>query len=202
GELALHALRKKYSDLTDKLPPLCEAVRNGISVSYTQWEAWLALYHAKRLLIAEAGDRAERGPKYAPTAGSRAAQAAHLARLKKIDRYPGHTFTSPADLAKHIAYSAILDLLVEGYGEEVARARDVAEGLIHEMAKRVAGDRTLNFEGMKQAVRNAIDLYESEIAGGQTQTNIDVIVDEALARARSLVDVGKSGLARAALRKA
>src|SRR5262249_2853934 len=77
-----------------------------------------------------------------------------------------------------------------------------AEGFIHEMAKRVAGDRTLDFEGMKEAVRNAIDLYESEIAGGQTQTNIDVIVDEALARARSLVDVGRSGLDGAALRKA
>ena len=202
GEVAIRALREKYPDLLERLPPLCEALRNGICISYTQWEAWLALYHDKRLFIAEAGDSAERGPKYVPTADSRAAQADHLARLKKIDRYPGHTFTSPADLTKHIAYSAILDLLVGAYGEEIARARDVAEGFIHEMAKRVAGDRTLDFEGMKEAVRNAIDLYESEIAGGQTQTNIDVIVDEALARARSLVDVGKSGLARAALRKA
>ena len=202
GELALLALRKKYHDLTDKLPPLGEALRSGISVSYTQWEAWLALYHDKRLFIAKAGDSAERGPKYAPTDGSCAAQAGHLARLKKADRYPGHTFASPADLAKHIAYTAILDLLVMSYGEEVARARDVAEGFIDEMAKRVAGDRNLDFEGMKQAVRNAIDIYEREIAGGQTQTNVDVIVDEALARARSLVDVGKSGLARAALRKA
>jgi tetratricopeptide (TPR) repeat protein len=201
GELALRALRKKYPDLTDKLPPLCEALRNGISVSYTQWEAWLALYHDKRLFIAEAGDSAERGPKYAPTAGSRGAQVGHLARLRKADRYPGHTFVSPADLAKHIAYTAILDLLVKAYGEEVARARDVAEGFIHEMAKRVAGDQNLGFEGMKQAVRNAIDIYEREIAG-QTQTNIDVIVDEALARAVSLVNRGKSGLARAALRRA
>ena len=39
-------------------------------------------------------------------------------------------------------------------------------------------------------------------AGGQTQTDIDVIVDEALAKARSMVDLGKSDLARAALRKA
>jgi tetratricopeptide (TPR) repeat protein len=69
------------------------------------------------------------------------------------------------------------------------------------MAKKVAGDRTLDLEGKKQAVRNAIDIYEKEIAGGPTQTNIDVIVDEALARARNLVDTGKSGLARAALRK-
>ena len=133
---------------------------------------------------------------------SGAAQAAHLARLKKVDRYPGHTFTSPTDLAKHIAYTAILDLLVRAYGEQEACERDVAEGFIQEMAKKVAGDRTIDFEGMKQAVRNAIDIYEREIAGGPTQTNIDAIVDEALARARSLVDVGKSGLARAALRKA
>jgi hypothetical protein len=91
---------------------------------------------------------------------------------------------------------------VEAYGEEVARARDVAEGFIREMAKRVAGDRNLDFEGMKQAVRNAIDIYEREIAAGQTQTDIDVIVDKALKRARSLVDGGKSDLARAALRKA
>src|SRR5262252_1487658 len=70
------------------------------------------------------------------------------------------------------------------------------------MAKRVAGDRHLDFEGMKLAVRNAIDSYEREIAARPTQTNIDVIVDEALKIARSLVDEGKSGLARAALRKA
>jgi hypothetical protein len=55
---------------------------------------------------------------------------------------------------------------------------------------------------VQRAVRNAIEIYEREIAGGQTQTNIDAIVDEALARARSLVDAGKSGLAQAALRKA
>ena len=94
GELALRALRKKYPDVADKLPPLGEALRDGISVSYTQWEAWLALYHDKRLFIAEAGDSAERGPRYVPTTGSCDAQANHLARLKKLERYPGHTFAA------------------------------------------------------------------------------------------------------------
>ena len=202
GDLALRALREKYPDLGERLPPLGEALKDGIGISYTQWEAWLALYHSKRLFIAKASDDAERGPNYAPTAASCAAQSAHLARLKKIERYPGCTFTSPADLAKSIAYTAILDLLVRAFAEEAARERDVAVGFIHEMAKKVAGDRTLDLEGKKQAVRNAIDIYEKEIAGGQTQTNIDVIVDKALARARNLVDAGKSGLARAALRKA
>jgi protein-tyrosine-phosphatase len=70
------------------------------------------------------------------------------------------------------------------------------------MAKKVASDRSLDFEGMKQAVRNAIEIYESEIAGGQNQTNIDAIVDEALGNARALVDKGKFRLARATLRKA
>ena len=78
GELALRALRTKHRDLTGKLPPLGESLRNGVSVSYTQWEAWLALYHDKLLLIAKAGDSAERGPEDAPTDASRAAQARAL----------------------------------------------------------------------------------------------------------------------------
>jgi tetratricopeptide (TPR) repeat protein len=206
GERALGALRAKYPKLADKLPPLGEALRNGSGVSYTQWEAWLALYHGKPLFIAKAADRAKRGPKYIPTDVSRAAQATHLARLKAMDRYPGCTFTSPDNLAKHILSSAILDLLVKAqvlaYAEELGRERDVAEGFIHEMAQKVAGDRNLDLEGMQRAVRNAIDIYAREVAGGQAETNYDAIGDEALPRARSLVDAGKSGLARATLRKA
>ena len=122
GEHALDALRAKYPDLADKLPPLGEALRNGSGVSYTQWEAWLALYHGRLLFIAKAADSAERGPKYKPTDASRAAQAAHLARLKAMDRYPGCTFTSPDNLAKHILSSAILDLLQPASPEPPARA--------------------------------------------------------------------------------
>jgi tetratricopeptide (TPR) repeat protein len=201
GEREQRALLAKYPDLVDQLPPLAKALRGGLGVSYTQWEAWLALYHGKLLLTAKAEEAAIRGPQYTPTPNSRAAQVQHLARLEAVRRYPGCAFASPADLAKHIAYTAILDLLVKDYAEVEARARAVAEGFIREMAKKVAGDRSLDFEGMKQAVRNAIEIYEKEVAG-QTQTNIDALVDEALEKARALVDVGKSGVARATLRKA
>ncbi len=102
GERALSALRAKYPDLAAKLPPLGEALRNGFGVSYTQWEAWLALYHGNPLFIAQAADSAERGPKYMATDASRAAQATHLARLKAMERYPGCTFTSPDNLANRI----------------------------------------------------------------------------------------------------
>jgi hypothetical protein len=74
----------EYPDLADKLPPLGEALRNGSSVSYTHWEAWLALYHDRKLFIAEAADSAERGPKYEPTDASRASQAAHLGARTRL----------------------------------------------------------------------------------------------------------------------
>jgi tetratricopeptide (TPR) repeat protein len=107
------ALLVKHPDLAADLPPLGEALRDRAGVSYTQWEAWLALYHHKLLFIAKAADKAERGPNYAPTDASRAAQAAHLARLRALKRYPGCIFTSPDNLAKHVLASAILDLLVK-----------------------------------------------------------------------------------------
>jgi hypothetical protein len=194
GEHALGALREKYPGLADKLPPLGEALSNGSGVSYTQWEAWLALYHGRLLFIAKAADTAERGPKYASTAASRAAQAAHLARLKAIERYPGCTFTSPDNLANRI-WAFVLDLLVLAHAEELTHARDVAEGFIREMAKRVAGDKALDFDGMKRQVQKAIDIYETEIAGRPIETNIDASIDAALAKAREQVDRGQSRLA-------
>ena len=55
---------------------------------------------------------------------------------------------------------------------------------------------------MKQAVRNAIEIYEKEIAGRPAETNVDDIVNRALARAKEQVDRGQSSLARATLRRA
>jgi tetratricopeptide (TPR) repeat protein len=183
------ALLEKYPRLTTKLPPLDEALKDG-GLSYTQWEAWLALYHDKVLLIAKApGDLG-------------AGQAKHLARLKAAERFPCCEFTSADNLAKQLYAHGILDLLVKDYAEAAARERDVALGFIHEMASKVAGDRNLDLDGKKQAVRNAIEIYEKEIAGGLTQTNFGDIVDTALAKAKRQVDKGQSGLARATLRKA
>ena len=55
GERGLSALLAKYPDLPTKLPPLSGTLKDGAGVSYTQWEAWLALYHGKLLLIARRG---------------------------------------------------------------------------------------------------------------------------------------------------
>jgi len=121
GERETRAFVGEYPDLTEKLPPLGEALKQGVAVSYTQWEAWLALYHGKTLQIAKAGDAAERGPKYAPTEAGRNAQGEHLKRLRAMRRYPGCVFTSPDNLAKHILGGAIVDLLARAQNEAPPR---------------------------------------------------------------------------------
>ena len=125
---SVEAIRIRVPDLAEKLPPL-RLLQTGAGISYTQWEAWLALYHGKLLLIAQADSSAPRGPDYAPTDASRAAQQAHLARLRRIERYPGCAFTSTDNLAKHIFGSAILDLLAKEHGVEAAPLRAILQRL-------------------------------------------------------------------------
>jgi hypothetical protein len=103
----------KYPDLPDRFPPLRQPLADGRAISYTQWEAWLALYHRKPLVIARADDAAPRAPQYEPTDDSRAAQKEHRDRLSAVERYSFCTFTSPDNLAKEIAVSVILDLLAK-----------------------------------------------------------------------------------------
>ena len=154
-------------------------------------------------MIAKAAAAAPRGPTLRADRrfARRASRTSQTARRRSI-AIPAASSRSPDELAKQIAYSAILDLLVADYAEKAARERDVAEGFIREMAKRVAGDKALDLDGMKQAVRNAIEIYEKEIAGRPVETNLDEIVSRALARAKEQVDRGQSGLARATLRRA
>jgi tetratricopeptide (TPR) repeat protein len=100
----------RYADLSEKLAPLGRTLADNVALSYTQWEAWLALYHGKTLLIAAPDPAAPRGPRFSPDAVSTALQAAHLARLREKERYP-RQFKSVDDLAKQIAYTSILDML-------------------------------------------------------------------------------------------
>ncbi|MGA9599980.1 MAG: hypothetical protein WBS22_06965 [Methylocystis sp.] len=151
-------LLRKHPDMTARFAPLGAALAAGERLTYTQWEAWLALYHGKKLVVAKAAPEAPRADGYAPTEASRASQATHLARLEAVKRFDGCVFTNTADLASYVFSSGVLDLLVEDYAKEISYARDVAEGFIHEMAAKVAGDRSLDLEGMKQAVRNAIEI--------------------------------------------
>jgi hypothetical protein len=101
-------------------------------VSYTQWEAWLAIGFnkdgAKRnLVVVEPAEGLERGSRFEPTDTSRASQAEHLRRLKAIDLYPGPPFTSADNLAVQVLTSAVLDA---AFGFAGLTVRTTASGLV------------------------------------------------------------------------
>jgi tetratricopeptide (TPR) repeat protein len=83
------------------------------TLTYTQWEAWLAIGFDKNLLIVEPADGAMRGPTYAPSDASGAAQAQHLKRLRAINRYPSPGFKNEDNLVAQIMTSAVIDALVK-----------------------------------------------------------------------------------------
>ena len=90
-------------------------------LTYTQWEAWLAIGFNKdgaerNLVIVAPAFGVKRGPKFAPTDASRASQADHLARLKAINFYPAKPFTSADNLVAQVFGSAVLDALEKAAG--------------------------------------------------------------------------------------
>ena len=76
------ALLAKHPDLVADLPPLGEALRDGAEVSYTQWEAWLALYHQQTAAHRQGRRQSRARTEICADGRSRAAQAEHLARLQ------------------------------------------------------------------------------------------------------------------------
>jgi hypothetical protein len=65
------ALLAEHANLSEKLSQLGEALATDVCLPYTQWEAWLALYHGKQLYVARAVHPEQRGPNYKPTDASR-----------------------------------------------------------------------------------------------------------------------------------
>jgi hypothetical protein len=82
------------------------------TLSYTQWEAWLAIGFDKDLLIVAPAPSVNRGPNFTATEDSRKSQADHLQRLKAIDRYP-IKFTNVDNLVASILESEVIDALVK-----------------------------------------------------------------------------------------
>jgi hypothetical protein len=78
----VQTLHQRHPDLKSRLPPL------DAEISYVQWEAWLALYHRKPLIILEPTRDVHRGPAFKPTGTSRISQADHFLRLREMNRYP------------------------------------------------------------------------------------------------------------------
>ena len=116
--LSVAGLLERHPDLPTKLPPVAPLIDAGEKILYTQWEAWLAIYHGKPLLIATPEAGAPRGPRFAPTQDMTAAQAAHLQRLRLTARYPEVKFANLDQFVKEIFKS-----LFALFGDRIRRAR-------------------------------------------------------------------------------
>ncbi|MBL8419186.1 MAG: tetratricopeptide repeat protein [Dechloromonas sp.] len=107
-------IRQHYPDFGSRLPPVATFLETGGPLlSYTQWEAWLALYHGKRLIIAVPESGAQRDDRSALDPLQAAAQQEHLARLRSINRHPGIRFVSSDQFAAEVWRSSLLDILIE-----------------------------------------------------------------------------------------
>lgn len=103
---SLQYLRETYPDLCEQFPDLAEFVRpDRPSLSYTQWEAWLALLHGRRLLICTPQPDTPREQGFAAEPDHLALQQAHLACLRKQEAYPEIVFSNADQLTWQIQRS-------------------------------------------------------------------------------------------------
>lgn len=126
-------IRSRYPDFTSRLPVLEPFLEpNGPALSYTQWEAWLALYHRKMLIIAVPQDGAPRDETYRLVDGQREAQQAHLSLLARVERYPEIRFANADRLVVELLRSRLHDILppLQIASETLERLREVASSLL------------------------------------------------------------------------
>lgn len=123
-------IKSRYGDFADCIPSLRRTLETDEPpISYTQWEAYLAVYHRKRLVIAVAEPGATRDAKHRIDPAMQAAQQAHLARLRDLERYSGITFGNADQLCNGIWRSSIHDLLVEaGIAKRLGPKQDAPIG--------------------------------------------------------------------------
>src|SRR5437764_711121 len=108
---SLDALKRLHGDLVGRLPSLNSAVETGLpELSYTQWEAYLAIYHRKRLLIAEPFDTAPREKTYVNEPKQVKAQKAHLVNLAALNCHPEINFATADKLIIGVL-NALVDIL-------------------------------------------------------------------------------------------
>src|SRR6201999_4678714 len=77
-----------FKERLKSLPNLDEIITGAVLLSYTQWEALLAIYHDKLLIVACPSSNAPRGAQVDTSSPLVNPQQAHLARLKALHKYP------------------------------------------------------------------------------------------------------------------
>lgn len=97
------SITSRYHDFGNKMPVILKALDcDKAKFSYTQWEAYLAIYHEIVLIIAIPEASAPRDKKIDPDPVQKQSQADHLKRLESMERYSQFTFKNAESLSIHI----------------------------------------------------------------------------------------------------
>jgi hypothetical protein len=135
--------QSNVDDLLAREPELeCRLAAKGMerealrTLTYTQWEAWLAVGFGRDLVIVAPAEGIAHGPPYAPTPGSRASQAEHLKRLRAINRYPETPpFTNADSLIAQIFLSAVRKALIKAEAMPARQPRNLPLASLRDLFK-------------------------------------------------------------------
>jgi hypothetical protein len=139
-------IRERYPDFGSRLPVGAFLDPGGSILSYTQWEAWLALYHRKPLFIAVPEEVAARDADYRLDVLQRAAQQAHLQRLAAFECFPGIRFPDAIHLDVDLLRSHLHGVLARAAPDALPQNLTYAslgryfkgrEGLLDELSGRL-----------------------------------------------------------------
>lgn len=84
NEISIQYINDKYKDFGKRFPAMQLVLNGKAQSSYTQWEAWLAIYHGKRLFIVAPNPTALKDKRYVNDPVQAAHQLEHLNRLREM----------------------------------------------------------------------------------------------------------------------
>ncbi len=117
GEPSVALIRQRYPDIAQRLPVLAPFLVPGApGLPYTQWEAWLALFHGKRLIVCAPEAGALRDERFVLDEAQRSLQQEHVKRLREAGRHVEFRFANADRLALEVLRSPIGDLVPQAQG--------------------------------------------------------------------------------------
>jgi Domain of unknown function (DUF4062) len=111
NDISLQYIKTTYQDFGHRYPALLSVLNGTEQMSYTQWEAWLAIYHGKRLFVVAPAPTAQRDARYVWDVAQVAHQQAHLDRLRQLGYYDEIKFGTEDQLVKELYRSKLGDIL-------------------------------------------------------------------------------------------
>ena len=111
NDISLQYINDTYKDWGKRYPALLPVLNGTEQMSYTQWEAWLAIYHCKPLFIAAPTADAKRDDRYVKETAQVVHQQAHLNRLRQQGHYDEIQFGSEDNLGKQLYRSPLGNII-------------------------------------------------------------------------------------------